>query len=161
MYCSNPYILFCIHHLYKTPKSTQAQKKTNLQHQKAKWVIFICTGEETRRITKHLTFKDTHIEVVFRRKNAIQNILKPHPQWDRYTKWNVWIVHWNIWGRHSERSILDFFLDFPTYLQFTIYLQSDTFSKWYEINKNGLHMNDAYIDIYNPFWRCYEKLNTR
>jgi hypothetical protein len=31
----------------------------------------------------------------------------------------------------------------------------------YKISKNGLHMNDAYIDIYNPIFETLQELNTR
>jgi hypothetical protein len=56
---------------------------TDPQHQKPKWATFTYIGKETRKITK--LFKDTKIEIAFRTRNTIQNIVRQHPQKVKYS----------------------------------------------------------------------------
>jgi hypothetical protein len=48
------------------------------------WVTFTYSGKEVREVIKII--RDTRIKVAFRTRNTIQDILKPHPQIDKYSR---------------------------------------------------------------------------
>jgi hypothetical protein len=48
------------------------------------WVTFTYNSKDVRGITK--LFRDTNIKVAFRTQNTIQNILRPQPQIDKYSR---------------------------------------------------------------------------
>jgi hypothetical protein len=65
-------------------KNQKQNRNVDSQHQKTKWVTFTYNSKEVRGITK--LFRDTKIKVAFRTQNTIQNILRPRPQVDKYSR---------------------------------------------------------------------------
>jgi hypothetical protein len=52
------------------------------------WAIFTYSRKETKKIRK--LYKEAQIKVAFQTRSAIQNIVKPCPQTDRYEKSGVY-----------------------------------------------------------------------
>jgi hypothetical protein len=74
----------------------QKQKQnphTDTQNQKTKWVTFTYNGKETRKITR--LFKYTKLKIAYRTKNTTQNILKPQPQTEKYSKSGIYQMKCN------------------------------------------------------------------
>jgi hypothetical protein len=74
----------------KRPKPKQRNAHTDTQEQKTKWATFTYSGKEVRKITK--LFRDTQIKIAFRTKNTIQNILKPQPHIDKYSRSGIYQI---------------------------------------------------------------------
>jgi hypothetical protein len=65
-------------------KPQKQKENTDIQKLKEKWATFTYHGKQTRKLTQ--LFKDTYIKIVLKKKNTIQNILKPYTQIDKYEK---------------------------------------------------------------------------
>jgi hypothetical protein len=71
----------------KRPKPKKRNACANTQQQKIKWATFTYSGKEVRKITK--LFRDTNKNCI-PYKNAIENILKPQPQIDKYSRIGIY-----------------------------------------------------------------------
>jgi hypothetical protein len=72
--------------LNHSPAKTKTKYNADLQHQKTKWVTFTYNGKEE----KLQKFFRTQIKAAFRTRNTIQNILKPWPQTDKYSRSGIY-----------------------------------------------------------------------
>jgi hypothetical protein len=80
---NNEYDIKLISKLH-SQKKTKQNRNVDLQHQKTKWVTFTYNSKEVRAITK--LFRDTKIKMAFHMQNTVQNILRPRPQQDKYSR---------------------------------------------------------------------------